>query len=165
MYAYLQHNLSQSCSGRTKKIRWCDGNTLIKSAFCPTHPHLGFFVGRPPHRCLGGRPSSCLPIPFAANSVTDSLPFLAKQELSNFPICLSWAPLTIRGESSKQCLCATQAVQSFVGARCVTDENPKMANFSAWPRGGPGGFPPGIFFRSEWTKDNEFNLPLIKYPI
>ena len=42
----------------------------------------------------------------------------------------------------------------FVWARCVTEEKPKMSAFSAWPGGGPGGLPPGIFFRCVRRKCN-----------
>ena len=46
-----------------KKIQKLKGNIMIKVRSRPTNPHLGFFVGRPPHGCPCGRPQSRLPFP------------------------------------------------------------------------------------------------------
>ena len=52
-----------------------------------------------------------------------------------------------------------RSTPSFVGARCVTDENPKMASFSAWPSGVPGGFPPDSVFGPNGQKTINRTLP------
>ena len=59
------------------------------------HPsHLGFFVGRPSHGCLCGRPSSCLPISFAVNSVFCWGPMRYRREPQNgkfFSLAKGWS--------------------------------------------------------------------------
>ena len=63
LYAYLQHYLSFCSCARRKKYSlvrwWC----FAKNQLADPSP-FGLICRAPPHGCLCGRPSVCLPIPF-----------------------------------------------------------------------------------------------------